>query len=75
MLLIERYIVAESCRPLLLMLGILSVIFAAYSSERYLAEAANGTLGLKVVFDIVLYKVLIALEVLIPVALYMCQWS
>ncbi len=70
MLLIERYVVSETCQPLLVMVGILTFIFAAYSSERYLAEAANGSLALNVVFDIVYYKVLIALEVLIPVALY-----
>lgn len=70
MLLIERYVITETRRPLLVMLGILVFIFAAYSAERYLAEAANGTLALRVVFDIVVYKVLIALEVLIPVALY-----
>ncbi|GAB3474262.1 LPS export ABC transporter permease LptF [Azotobacter salinestris] len=70
MLLIERYVITETRRPLLVMLGILTFIFAAYSSERYLAEAANGTLALEVVFDIVVYKVLIALEVLVPVALY-----
>ncbi len=70
MLLIERYVVSETCRPLLVMVGILIFIFAAYSSQRYLAEAANGSLALDVVLDIVYYKVLIALEVLIPVALY-----
>lgn len=33
-------------------------------------EAANGTLALDVVLDIVFYKVLIALEMLLPVGLY-----
>jgi lipopolysaccharide export system permease protein len=70
MRLIERYVISEVCRPLLAMVGILTFIFASYSSERYLAEAANGTLALSVVLDIVYYKVLIALEVLVPVALY-----
>jgi lipopolysaccharide export system permease protein len=70
MFLIERYVIAEVCRPLLAIVGILTFIFASYSSERYLAEAANGTLALGIVLDIVYYKVLIALEVLIPVALY-----
>ncbi|ACO80551.1 permease YjgP/YjgQ family [Azotobacter vinelandii CA] len=70
MLLIERYVISEARRPLLVMLGILTSIFAAYSAERYLGEAANGTLSPEVVFDIVVYKVMIALEVLVPVALY-----
>ncbi|MDF7728705.1 hypothetical protein PUR50_27040, partial [Enterobacter hormaechei subsp. steigerwaltii] len=43
---------------------------ASYSAQRYLTEAANGTLALDVVLDIVFYKVLIALEMLLPVGLY-----
>ncbi|TWI56723.1 lipopolysaccharide export system permease protein [Pseudomonas duriflava] len=70
MFLIERYVITEVLRPFLVMAGVLTFIFASYSSERYLAEAANGTLALDTVLDIVYYKVLIALEVLIPVALY-----
>lgn len=70
MLLIERYVISETRRPLSVMVIVLTVIFASYSSERYLAQAASGILGLDVVLDIVFYKVLIALEVLVPVALY-----
>jgi lipopolysaccharide export system permease protein len=70
MLTIERYIMAEVRRPLTMMVGFLTFVFASYSAERYLTEAANGTLALAVVFDIVFYKVLIALEMLLPVALY-----
>lgn len=50
--------------------GFLIFIFASYSAQRYLTEAANGTLALDVVLDIVFYKVLIALEMLLPVGLY-----
>lgn len=70
MLTLERYIIAEVRRPVTMMVGFLTFIFASYSAERYLTEAANGTLALGVVFDIVFYKVLIALEMLLPVALY-----
>ncbi|MGY4494418.1 LPS export ABC transporter permease LptF [Pseudomonas sp. TE3610] len=70
MLIIERYIMAEVRRPVTMMVGFLTFIFASYSAERYLTEAANGTLALGVVFDIVFYKVLIALEMLLPVGLY-----
>jgi len=70
MFLIERYVIAETGRPVLVMVSILVFIFASYSAERYLAEAAMGTLGLPAVLDMVFYKVLIALEVLVPVALY-----
>lgn len=70
MLTIERYIIAEVRRPVTMMVGFLTFVFASYSAERYLTEAANGTLALGVVFDIVFYKVLIALEMLLPVGLY-----
>ncbi|MBA1200202.1 LPS export ABC transporter permease LptF [Pseudomonas capeferrum] len=70
MLTIERYIIAEVRRPVTMMVGFLTFVFASYSAERYLTEAANGTLALSVVVDIVFYKVLIALEMLLPVGLY-----
>lgn len=70
MYLIERYIVTQTHRLILTIMGFLIFIFASYSAQRYLTEAANGTLALKVVADIVFYKVLIALEMLLPVGLY-----
>ncbi len=70
MLLIERYIIAEIRRPVSIMVGILTFVFASYSAQRYLTQAANGTLALQSVIDIVVYKVIIALEMLVPVALY-----
>lgn len=70
MLTIERYIISEVRRPVTMMVGFLTFVFASYSAERYLTEAANGTLALGVVLDIVFYKVLIALEMLLPVGLY-----
>ncbi|WP_306478394.1 LPS export ABC transporter permease LptF [Methyloversatilis sp.] len=69
-MLIERYIVREVRRPLLALLGVLTVIFASYTASRYLNEAAGGAMGLGNVLRITGYKVLIALEVLAPVALY-----
>lgn len=70
MLLIERYIIAEIRRPVTIMVSILTFVFASYSAEKYLTQATNGTLALQSVLDMVMYKVVIALEMLIPVALY-----
>ncbi|MBI6564013.1 LPS export ABC transporter permease LptF [Pseudomonas synxantha] len=70
MLLIERYIIAEIRRPVSIMVGILTFVFASYSAERYLTQAVDGTLALQSVLDMVVYKVVIALEMLVPVALY-----
>lgn len=68
--LIERYIVTQTQRLVLTLVGFLIFIFASYSAQRYLTEAANGTLTLGIVLDIVFYKVLISLEMLLPVGLY-----
>ncbi|WP_312158426.1 LPS export ABC transporter permease LptF [Pantoea piersonii] len=70
MYLIERYIIAEIGRLLMTIVIFLVFMFACYSSQRYLTEAANGTLALSVVFDVVFYKVIIALEMLLPIGLY-----
>lgn len=67
---IERYIVTQTQRVVLMLVGFLIVIFASYSAQRYLTDAANGTLSLGIVLDIIFYKVLIALEMLLPVGLY-----
>ena len=62
MKLVEHYIMRGTRRLALIIVGFLIFIFASYSAQRYLTEAANGTLALDVVLDIVFYKVLIALE-------------
>ncbi|EGT3572873.1 LPS export ABC transporter permease LptF [Citrobacter sp. ANG330] len=70
MTIIEHYIMAGIQRLVVTLVGFLIVIFASYCAQRYLTEAANGTLALSVVLDVVFYKVLIALEMLLPVGLY-----
>ncbi len=65
MKLVEHYIMRGTRRLVLIIVGFLIFIFASYSAQRYLTEAANGTLALDVVLDIVFYKVLIALEMLL----------
>lgn len=70
MYLIERYILAEIGRLVMIIVGFLIFMFACYCSQRYLTAAANGTLALGVVLDVVFYKVIIALETLLPIGLY-----
>lgn len=70
MKLIEHYIMSGICRLVVTLVGFLTFIFACYCAQRYLTEAANGTLALGVVLNVVSYKVLIALEMLLPVGLY-----
>ncbi|MCU7717244.1 hypothetical protein OEA27_21110, partial [Escherichia coli] len=56
MKLVEHYIMRGTRRLVLIIVGFLIFIFASYSAQRYLTEAANGTLALDVVLDIVFYK-------------------
>ena len=70
MSLIERYITVEIRRLVMMIAGFLIFMFASYSAQRYLTDAANGTLALRVVADVVFYKSLIVLEMILPVALY-----
>ena len=67
---IERYIVLEIMKPLAAVLAILTLLFASFSSARYLAEGITQTLGAAMMLKLVLLKTMIALEVLIPVSFY-----
>ena len=67
---IERYIFVEVIKPLAAVLGILTSLFACFSSARYLSEGITESLGVELMLRLVMLKTLIALEVLIPIALY-----
>jgi lipopolysaccharide export system permease protein len=69
-LLIHRYLNREILTPVVSICATLIVIFAGYSATRYLPDAANGLMTGKTVLALVFFKVLIALEVLIPVTLF-----
>ncbi len=67
---IERYIISEVLKPFSFVLIILVALFVCFSSARYLAEAVTETLGVYFMLKLILLKTIIALEVLIPIALY-----
>ena len=69
-MLINRYLSREILTPLVTICTILVVIFAGYSATRFLPDAANGLLTGGTVLALVSLKVLIALEVLVPVTLF-----
>jgi lipopolysaccharide export system permease protein len=62
---------SEILNPLVIICLILVVIFAGYSATHYLPDAANGLMTGKTVLALVFLKILIALEVLIPVTLFL----
>ena len=70
MKLIERYIAREISLPFTVVILILVGLFASFVSARLLAGAVTETLGVAALLKLVFLKTLIALEVLIPIALY-----
>lgn len=70
-MLIKRYVNREILTPLLTICSVLVIIFSGYSATRYLPSAANGLMTGKTVLALVSLKVLIALEVLIPITLFL----
>jgi lipopolysaccharide export system permease protein len=70
MKIIERYITRELLIPFIVVGVILATLFASFSSARFLAGAVTESLGVAAMLKLVLLKTLIALEVLMPIALY-----
>lgn len=70
-MIIDRYLIREIIKPLVVICTVLVIIFASYSAARYLADAVSGLLSGTTVISLVLLKVVIALEVLLPTTLYL----
>jgi len=68
---IDRYILKEISRPMALVCLVLVAIFSGYCATRYLTDASAGILPARTVLYLVGLKVLIALEVLLPITLYL----
>jgi len=71
LLILDRYLIREVLRPLILVLTLLVLIFVGYTSAEYLAGAASGLLDADVIAILIVLKAIIALEVLVPIALYL----
>lgn len=69
--LIQRYIMREVVIATLAVATVLLVLFASFSTSRFMAEAANETLGMAVIFQLVGLRTLIALETLLPLAFFL----
>ncbi len=70
-MIINRYLINEMARPLVTVTAILVVIFMSYVAVRYTTDAAAGLLPARTVIYLTLLRSLIAIEVLLPVALYL----
>lgn len=70
MKIIERYIARELLRPFAVVSAIFMGLYGSFIGGRLLAEGVTNTLGLAVMLKLLLLKTLIALEVVMPITLY-----
>ncbi len=70
-MIIDRYIMREIVQPTVVVCGILVFIFGCYMATRFLADALVGQLPGTTVLILILLRIAIALEVLLPTTLYL----
>jgi len=70
-LIVERYLIREILKPMLLGIGLLILVFTGYTTAIKLAQAADGLLQPGMVARLVALNTLIVMEVLLPTALYL----
>ena len=70
-MIINRYLIREIALPLVTVTATLIVIFMSYNAASYTADAAAGLLPAGTVAHLTLLRSLVAIEVLLPVALYL----
>ncbi len=64
------YLIREVGKTMGVMLGVLVALFASYSASGFLADAVNGLMPADIIAELIALKVIVSLEVLIPVSLY-----
>jgi len=70
-MIIDRYIMREIIQPTIAVCGILVFIFGCYMATRFLADALVGDLPGTTIIILILLRIAIALEVLLPTTLYL----
>ncbi len=68
---LDRYIIREVLRPLAAICSLFILMFGGYSTAKILSEAVAGLLPVDIVSQLIALKVVIALEVLLPIGLYL----
>jgi len=69
-MIIDRYLLREVAAPFVAISFALTTLYVTYSLTRYLTDATEGILAASAVFTLTMLRALIALEMLLPVALY-----
>jgi lipopolysaccharide export system permease protein len=70
-MIISRYLLREILGPLMVVLCVLCVLFTSYGAAAFLSDAVNGLLPTGMIFQVIGLRTLIALEMLIPISLYL----
>jgi lipopolysaccharide export system permease protein len=68
---IGRYLLREILGPFAVVLTVLCVLFMSFGAAGFLADAVNGLLPTSMVVRVIALRTLIALEMLIPISLYL----
>ncbi|MGD8291433.1 MAG: LptF/LptG family permease, partial [Desulfobacterales bacterium] len=70
-MILNRYIMREIIKPTVAVCSILVFIFGCYMATRFLVDALSGQLPGTTVIILILLRIAIALEVLLPTTLYL----
>lgn len=70
-MIINRYLLREIVGPLAVVLTVLAVLFTSYGAAGFLSDAVNGLLPTDMIAQVIGLRTLIALDVLIPISLYL----
>jgi len=70
-MIVHRYLIREILKPLTVVLGVLVILFTSYGIESFLSNAVDGLLPTNMIVQLVGLRTLIALDVLIPISLYL----
>jgi lipopolysaccharide export system permease protein len=70
-MIIDRYIMREIIKPTVAVCSILVFIFGCYMATRFLVDALSGQLPGTTIIILILLRIAIALEVLLPTTLYL----
>jgi len=68
---LDRYLVWEVLRPFAATCGLFILLFGGYTSAKLLADAEAGELPMDIVWMLIGLRIIIAMEVLLPIALYL----
>ncbi len=69
--LLDRYLIREVLKPFIAICMLFILMFGGYSTAKILSDAVAGLLPVDIVTQLIALKVVIALEVLLPIGLYL----